>query len=150
MGKYLSKVKKGKTYNTKKYKYETTWNRRAKYKKAFNSVINAYINMRSTSLTKALDFEDFNPGNPNPIQPTVIDFLCDVDNAISKIIKDKQTLRLFNYTFFIGEDKLNKEKKEEIIESLGRMFMVRGLWPIDKYFKVYKKKYGVKKGKNRA
>jgi hypothetical protein len=145
MAKYLSKVKKGKTYNSKSKKIQTTWNRRNKYKKAFNSVINAYIAMHSRSLTKALDFEDFNPGNPNPIQPTVLDFICDVDKTISKVIKDKLTLRRFNYTFYVGEPKLDKEQISYFEQKLGQMFIVRHLWPVDKYFKVIRQKYEVAK-----
>lgn len=113
-----------------------TYLRRAKNRKAFYAVLESYTIIRMNSVVKAMDTSDVSGGTPNPATPSTIDFVCDVDNVIKKQVDDGR----FYQVFVDGTDEYSKEQKFKYEQLVGRMFVVRQLWPVKKYFTVQRRR----------
>lgn len=119
-----------------------THQRRAKNKKAFEEVLDYYEISKSKSLVNVMDTAKDNGlnGTINPAAPSILDFICDVDQTIKIVIDNKNILQKFFETYIIGNDTLDKSEKNSFEQRIGRLFITRGIWPVRKYFFTIRKK----------
>jgi len=114
--------------------------RRAKYRQAFEDTMTAYETMRYCSPVSIMDTSKEVSGTINGATPTPLDFFCDVETQINTIIADKliQT-KLWNTYVFGGDNTLSKSQKNYYEQRIGKLFILRSIWPIAKYFRTIKK-----------
>jgi hypothetical protein len=117
-----------------------TRERRALNHKAFTEVVDAYITLKSRSTISAVDSSQEAGGSVNLAKPSALDFFCDVDNQINIVVKEDM-LQLFIGRFFIGDDlAMTLEQANYFEQRIGQLFVSRGIWPIQQYFKVMRQK----------
>lgn len=116
-----------------------THNRRAKNRKAFDDVITHYETCKYKSLVKVMDTSKDNFGTPNNAAPSVLDFICDVEQVIEAIVP-KNLLQNFTQTYIMGYEELDQQQKNNFEQRIGRLFIVRCIWPVNKYFFALRKK----------
>ena len=117
-----------------------TNNRRARNYKAFSGVLEAYEMLKYKSDISAIDNSKDNAGTGNPSQPSPIDFICDVETTILKILGDKKLLENLIRTYIFGEELISKSRKPGYEQRIGALFITRRLWPINKYFTTIRKR----------
>jgi hypothetical protein len=77
----------------------------------------------------------------NAAKPSPVDFLCDVENIISRSM-DKELLNLFIETYIIsanGTSTLTQQERTKLEQRLGRLFLAYGISPVAKYFTAIRK-----------
>jgi hypothetical protein len=91
---------------------------------------------------------DMTSGTNNSAQPNVMDFSCDVDNAIDDGIKTLQNrypgrIELFNMflnTYFYEVDPMfNQQDRAEIEQIIGNILRKRRISPVSRYFTAIRK-----------
>lgn len=127
-----------------------TRSRFAQNKRAFEDVlgdpsatpepVDGHYNMlRARSLIKAqkINFDE-GRATANPARPNVIDFICDVENAVKKVLKsDKSLLQRFNNTYIHDVStgtELNQVERTALEQRIGRLFIIRKISPVARYF----------------
>jgi hypothetical protein len=114
----------------------STYERRAKNRIAFEETVNAYESMRFSSPISIMDTAKDGRGTLNNATPTPLDFFCDVENQVNKIIKDEKVReKLWNTYIFGGDNILSKSRQNYYEQRIGKLLIVRGIWPIAKYFR---------------
>jgi hypothetical protein len=94
---------------------------------------------------------DLGKGTRNAAQPSVIDFFCDVERAITDTL-DEEGAQKFRDTYVTGdkEDALTPKERMQIEQKLGKLFRNRKLSPVTKYFKTIRQSVGSIRAKERA
>jgi len=95
--------------------------------------IGAYLRFQSDDLHAVFVGE-------SPANPCRADFICDVDNVLSLIIRQKELLTKFIEHYIIGNDVLQKEVQRELVNRIGQELRGRSLVPVATYFKILRKK----------
>ena len=73
----------------------------------------------------------------NPTTPTMLDFKCDVDAQVSKIIHNPSHMVKFIHRYVFGEECLTRDEQHVFAryeQQLGRLFCRFHIWPVSKYF----------------
>jgi|ERR1700675_1245963 len=113
----------------------------AKNKRAFDAVFHHYRNLNSIGSIHALNMEKAGGGgSPNPAKPTPLDFRCDVDKIIKKVVPMKHFARFLQvYVFFEGATEIEQEKYADKIlggmrhsfeQRMGEQFHQRKIFPV--------------------
>jgi hypothetical protein len=82
-------------------------------------------------------------GSANPANPTIVDFKCDVEEQVKKVIRNKKHLTEFLIRYIIGHERLSKADQHlfsRFEQRIGRLFIKHGLWPLGSYFITERKK----------
>lgn len=110
-------------------------------KLAFDNVMQQYANAGPS--VRAVNMAGGSGGSANPANPTVVDFRCDVEKQVKKVIKNKKHLTEFVIRYSIGLEKLTKAEQHLFAryeQRLGRLFINEGIWPMSAYFITMRKK----------
>lgn len=82
----------------------------------------------------------------HPAKPNAIDFCCDVEAVILKVLgDDPELLAAFIETYITGDEetiqnsKITQQERVYLEQRLGRMFLVHGISPVVRYFAVIKR-----------
>jgi hypothetical protein len=139
--------------NITRVKKKREW---AKYKKAFDEIIGdpfapepidgVYNTLHSSSSISSIEgsFGEAE-GTIDTSKPTVLDFFCDVDNALSACIHDSLTMDKFVWTYVFGvtdnpTHTLPKGLRNQLEQQIGKLLLMRGISPVKRYFTVTKGK----------
>jgi hypothetical protein len=132
--------------------------RAAKYKRAFDEVIGDpfaygepieghYITLKNSSKVKVAGTNiPESPSPPNRAKPNFIDFFCDVESAVEDGLEAYSiteaprlwTIFIDTYITQIGEYTFNQKERAEVEQYIGRIFVSRGISPVQKYFTTIK------------
>lgn len=113
---------------------ESTHVRRAKNKRAFEDVLEAYESMKYRSSISAMDDSKETRTAVNPAKPSNSDFVCDVENTILSIVKTKELLTKIINAYIMGSEELSKSRSNSYEQRIGHLFIIRSIWPINRYF----------------
>jgi|ERR1035437_1702332 hypothetical protein len=117
-----------------------TRERRALNHRAFTETVDAYVTLKSRSTISAVDASQEVGGSVNLAKPSALDFFCDVDNQVSIVVKGDM-LQVFIERFIVGNElALTLEQANYFEQRIGQLFVSRGIWPTQKYFKVMRQK----------
>jgi hypothetical protein len=87
-----------------------------------------------------MDTAKTNQGTINNATPTPLDFFCDVETQMQKIVEDKVVIdKIWNTYVFGGDNILSKSRQNYYEQRIGRLFILRSIWPLGKYFRTIKK-----------
>jgi hypothetical protein len=83
------------------------------------------------------------PGTIYAEKPSILDFFCDVDMAISKIItNDTFKAKFYNTYIYMCDDEwpwgLDKTLRPKFEQLIGNEFLRRGISPVKRYFTITK------------
>lgn len=128
--------------------------RAAKYKKAFDDVIGDpfspydthgyYGALKHRSLLSATK-NNFGESKATvyPAKPNIVDFCVDVERVIQSVLGDDHgLLRDFITTYVMeqgGEVLLTQQERSYIEQRMGKLFTVRGISPVTRYFSYIRK-----------
>ncbi len=78
----------------------------------------------------------------NLASPCIVDFFCDVDKIVKLELSDVE-YQLFTETFIYEEETggFNAQEKNNIEQRLGKLFRLRGISPVVRYFMAFRKKH---------
>ena len=78
----------------------------------------------------------------NLASPCIVDFFCDVDKVVRLELNPAEK-QLFDETFIYEEESggLNLNERNNIEQRLGRLFRLRGISPVVRYFMAFRKKH---------
>jgi hypothetical protein len=126
---------------SKRYASATkTRERRALNHRAFTETVDAYVTLKSRSTISSVDASQEVGGSVNLAKPSALDFFCDVDNQVSIVVKGDM-LQVFIERFIVGNElALTLEQANYFEQRIGQLFVSRGIWPTQKYFKVMRQK----------
>jgi hypothetical protein len=84
----------------------------------------------------------------NLASPCIVDFFCDVDKVLWLELNEIECRR-FAETFIYEDDRggLTAQERNNIEQRLGRLFRLRGISPVVRYFMAFRKKH-VKENQN--
>jgi hypothetical protein len=93
---------------------------------------------------------DFDSGHAtrNTAQPSHTDFFCDVDHMISIACGgDKKEIERFEATYITEESETlyTPKERQQIEQTLGKLFRKHGISPVTKYFKTIRQSIGEKR-----
>lgn len=108
-------------------------------RRIFKDVINHYIDTKYNSKIMAVDLSRPERGTPNPARPTPVDFMCDVEMLIERIVP-KTLLKNFFNEYIMENNSLDQSEKDSFEQQLGSTFAKCQMWPIRKYFLTIRKK----------
>jgi hypothetical protein len=85
----------------------------------------------------------------NLASPCIVDFFCDVDKVLKLELTDLE-YRLFKETYIYEDEHggFNDQERNAIEQRLGKLFRLRGISPVVRYFMAFRKKH-VKEKKGR-
>lgn len=115
--------------------------RRARNKKAFDQVIDEYERRHHVSRIQAFDYTDDTSGSTNPITPSNIDFFCDVEIVLRKILTEDAAFKNFCDEYFLGKPTWNPTQKFAYEQKIGQLFVTRQIYPVKKYFSTIRDRY---------
>lgn len=79
----------------------------------------------------------------HPAKPTAIDFVCDVERVINKVLGDDPILLAeFIKVYITGLEEdienstLTQQERSYLEQRLGRIFLAQGISPVSKYFAI--------------
>lgn len=112
----------------------------AKNKKAFDAVMAHYRSLSGIGSISAMNMAAATKGSPNPARPTPLDFRCDVDKAIKKIVplKWRQMFRAV-YIRIEAETSIEQEMladrmiggaRHSFEQRLGEQFNQKKIFPV--------------------
>ena len=118
-----------------------------KNKEAFDHIIGdpfsldgkegAYITLKKTSTVGSIDvLKGESKGRVEVQKPSLTDFFCDVDLIIREVIDDPIMLDRFFWTYIMGSEDIDAKTRNKLEQKLGKLFRLRGISPIQKYFTV--------------
>lgn len=83
----------------------------------------------------------------HPAKPNAIDFCCDVEQVVERVIgDDPDLLAAFVETYITGDDatiqnsKITQQERIYLEQRIGRAFLTHGISPVVKYFAVIKRR----------
>lgn len=129
----------------------------AKNKRAFDAVMSHYRSLLGIGSISAMNMAASAKGSPNPTRPTPLDFRCDVDKAIKKIVAARHRARFIAvYILTEGETDIEQEMLADKIiggarhsfeQRLGEQFVQRKIFPVQGrgYFHTIRKAEGKRK-----
>jgi hypothetical protein len=82
-------------------------------------------------------------GSANPANPTIVDFKCDVEEQVKKVIRNKKHLTEFTIRYILGVERLTTEQQHVFSryeQKIGRLFIKHGIHPLGGYFITERKK----------
>jgi hypothetical protein len=93
----------------------------------------------------------------NMASPCIVDFFCDVDKVVRLELNDEE-YKLFakTYIYEVESGGLTDNERNNIEQRLGKLFRLRGISPVVRYFMAFRKKHvkenqnGGTKGKRQA
>jgi hypothetical protein len=92
------------------------------------------------SAIMAIKYGDDPHGTKNPCQPSVIDFFCDVDNIVSRVLGTKQNVVRFQLTYMEDDDKqFTPKQRQEIEQEIGAELLNLKIAPVLGYFQTERK-----------
>jgi hypothetical protein len=131
-----------------------TRRRAAVNKQAFNDVLGNpfgaedveghYNRLRHRSILSATR-NSFGEGEAtiHPAKPNAIDFCCDVERVINKVLgDDPKLLSEFIKVYITGSEEditsstLTQQERSYLEQRLGRMFLAQGISPVLRYFAI--------------
>ena len=110
-------------------------------KKSFDDVMEQYANAGPS--VRAVNMAGGSGGSANPANPTIVDFRCDVEEQVKKVIKNKKHLTEFVIRYSMGLERLSKDAQHLFAryeQRIGRLFINEGIWPLGAYFITERKK----------
>lgn len=113
----------------------------AKNKRAFDAVMHHYRSLGSIGSVSAANMEKSGAGgSPNPARPTPLDFRCDVEKVIKKIVPLKHISRfIVAYVIFEADTEIMQERLADKIlggirhsfeQRMGEQFHKRKIFPV--------------------
>lgn len=117
-----------------------TRERRALNHRAFTETIDAYITLKSRSTISAVDVSNESGGAVNLAKPSALDFFCDIDNQIKIVVKDDMLPQFIERFIFGDELVMTLEQTNYFEQRIGQLFVSRGIWPTQKYFRVMRQR----------
>lgn len=87
----------------------------------------------------------FGRATNNPLRPTVVDFLVDVEKLIASVIDDKKRLKAFMDLYLYGDVRsspFSDKERGQLEQRIGRLFLFNGVSPSSKYFNASRKRVG--------
>lgn len=112
-------------------------------KKSFDAVLESYRGAKDRGVA-ATGLSDGGVAAKNPAKPSLIEFRCDVDKAVSAILKDADLELWFRATYVLFEpsDDLEMElwadrmmpNRHRYEQRIGAEFVRRAIYPLNKYF----------------
>jgi hypothetical protein len=128
------------------------WSLRLHYNKlAFQEIFGtaddpgAYVKFKSNALRNITAYTGGITTSRNPAAPCRADFCCDVDNVLSSVIKSRELLEKFFRHYIMGNNELNAEQQTYLEQKIGQELRKRKLIPVNKYFRVVRRKYGLRR-----
>lgn len=80
----------------------------------------------------------------NPCKPNTVDFCCDVERVIRDVLPESDGLyqRFLDQYIHLNEpdNSISLDERNYLEQRMGRLFVVRGLSPVHKYFSVVKRR----------
>jgi hypothetical protein len=135
--------------NVTRYRYNQQY---ALNKAAFEDVIGdpfahpepiqgQYITLRTRSSIMIAKNSDEGKATKNPATPNIIDFFCDVERIVKRVLKDEALFDKFmdTYIYQTTEDAFTKEERSRLEQQIGKLFIAYKISPVAKYFKVIRK-----------
>jgi hypothetical protein len=126
-------------------------------KKAFDAVMSHYRSLLGIGSISAMNMAILAKGSPNPTRPTPLDFRCDVDKVIKKIVPARWKARFIAvYILTEGETDIEHGMLAHKIfggahhsfeQRMGEQFVTRKLHPVQGrgYFHTIRKAEGKRK-----
>lgn len=112
----------------------------AKAKKAFDAVIGHYRSLGAIGSIGALNMEKSGGGTPNPARPTPLDFRCDVEKVIKKVVPQQHYARFLKAYIFVEcitdleqekwADKVLGGLRHSFEQRAGAEFVRKKLFPV--------------------
>jgi len=126
----------------------------AKNKKAFDVVMSYYRDLSGIGSISAIRISDASKGSVNPAKPTPLDFRCDVDKVIKKIVPARFRSR-FTAVYILTEamteieqemlaDKVIGGARHSFEQRIGEQLVQRKIFPVQGrgYFHTIRKARG--------
>lgn len=111
----------------------------------------AFILARRSSINVMDNNFDLGKGTRNAAQPSVIDFMCDVERAcLNALTLEEHTKFVEVYVLESRPDAFTPKERMQIEQKLGKLFRQRKLSPVTKYFKTIRQSVGSLRAKARA
>jgi len=100
-----------------------------------------YQRFKTKSVIKSTVYSDETAATRNNCQPTVLDFFCDVERIVGKVMVTKDRIDLFWRTYVTDEDDrlFTPQEREEIEQQVGSSLLELKLSPVLGYFKTERK-----------
>lgn len=112
----------------------------AKNKRAFDAVIGHYRSLGAIGSIGALNMEKSGGGTPNPAKPSILDFRCDVEKVIKKIVPQRHYARFLKAYIFVEcttdieqekwADKVLGGMRHSFEQRMGEVFNQRKIFPV--------------------
>jgi hypothetical protein len=107
--------------------------------RAFSRIISEYIARKCKTQVSIIDPSIEVKGKTNPETPTNSDFFCECELSWEREINDPYLLSRFIATYLLDEKELTDGEQRSLEQKIGRVFIKKGLYPPESYFKVNKK-----------
>lgn len=105
------------------------------------SVQGHYERFRTKSAVNAMVYSDESNSTRNDCKPSIVDFLCDVDNVVSRAMETHDRVSKFWRTYLIDDDDtlFTPDEREEIEQRIGAELLERKISPVLGYFQTERK-----------
>ncbi len=100
-----------------------------------------YQRFKTKSVIKAIVYSDETNATKNNCQPSVLDFFCDVDRVVGRVLVTKDRIERFWRTYLTEEDDslFTPEERESIEQQVGAELLELNISPVLGYFKTERK-----------
>jgi hypothetical protein len=111
-----------------------------------------YFTLARRSVIGVMDNNfDLGKGTRNPAQPSTTDFFCDVERTVEQALTPAEFKKFLDtYVIEVAGSEFTPKERMTIEQRIGKLFRLRKLSPVTKYFKTIRQSVGSIRAKERS